>query len=112
VLEVLEKDWVRTARSKGLSNSATIVKHVLRNALVPVATVLGPLTAILITGSFVVEYIYAVPGMGRFFITAVSNRDYDLIIGTTLIFAVLLIVANAVVDIVYHMLDPRMQTGG
>jgi oligopeptide transport system permease protein len=111
VLEVLEKDWVRTARSKGLSNSATIVKHVLRNALVPVATVLGPLTAILITGSFVVEYIYAVPGMGRFFITAVSNRDYDLIIGTTLIFAVLLIVANAVVDIIYQMLDPRMQTG-
>jgi oligopeptide transport system permease protein len=112
VLEVLEKDWVRTARSKGLSNTSTIIKHVLRNALVPVATVLGPLTAILITGSFVVEYIYAVPGMGRFFITAVSNRDYDLIIGTTLIFAVLLIIANAVVDIVYHMLDPRMEAGG
>lgn len=112
VLEVLEKDWVRTARSKGLSARATIVKHVLRNALVPVATVLGPLTAILITGSFVVEYIYAVPGMGRFFITAVSNRDYDLIIGTTLIFAALLIVSNAVVDIVYHLLDPRMQTEG
>lgn len=112
VLEILEKDWVRTARSKGLSDRATITKHVLRNALVPVATVLGPLTAILITGSFVVEYIYAVPGMGRFFITAVSNRDYDLIIGTTLIFAVLLIIANALVDIVYQLLDPRMQIGG
>ena len=112
VLDVLEKDWVRTARSKGLSNNATIIRHVLRNALVPVATVLGPLTAILITGSFVVEYIYAVPGMGRFFITAVGNRDYDLIIGTTLIFAVLLIISNAMVDIIYQVLDPRMQLGG
>ncbi len=112
VLDVLEKDWVRTARSKGLSNTSTIIRHVLRNALVPVATVLGPLTAILITGSFVVEYIYAVPGMGRFFITAVGNRDYDLIIGTTLIFAVLLIISNAMVDIIYQVLDPRMQLGG
>jgi oligopeptide transport system permease protein len=109
VLEVLEKDWVRTARSKGLSNKNTVIKHVLRNALVPVATVLGPLTAILITGSFVVEYIYAIPGMGRFFITAVSNRDYDLIIGTTLVFAVLLIIANTIVDIVYQVLDPRIR---
>jgi oligopeptide transport system permease protein len=109
VLEVLEKDWVRTARSKGLSSRGTVLKHVLRNALVPVATVLGPLTAILITGSFVVEYIYAIPGMGRFFITAVSNRDYDLIIGTTLVFAVLLIIANTVVDIIYQILDPRIR---
>jgi len=112
VLDVLDKDWVRTARSKGLSNTSTVIKHVLRNALVPVATVLGPLTAILITGSFVVEYIYAVPGMGRFFITAVGNRDYDLIIGTTLIFAVLLIISNAAVDIIYQILDPRMQLNG
>jgi oligopeptide transport system permease protein len=109
VLDVMDKDWVRTARSKGLSGNATILRHVLRNALVPVCTVLGPLTAILITGSFVVEYIYAVPGMGRFFITAVGNRDYDLIIGTTLIFAVLLIISNAAVDIIYQFLDPRMQ---
>jgi len=109
VLEVTEKDWVRTARSKGLSSGQTVLKHVLRNALVPVATVLGPLTAILITGSFVVEYIYAVPGMGRFFITAVTNRDYDLIMGTTLVFAVILIVANTVVDIAYNFLDPKMQ---
>lgn len=112
VLEVLEKDWVRTARSKGLSDVQTLTRHVLRNALVPVATVLGPLTAILITGSFVVEFIYAVPGMGRFFITAVLNRDYDLIMATTLVFAVLLIVANTVVDIIYTVLDPRMQVKG
>jgi oligopeptide transport system permease protein len=112
VLEVIEKDWVRTARSKGLPYVQTILRHVLRNALVPVVTVLGPLTAILITGSFSVEYIYAIPGMGRFFITAVQNRDYDLVIGTTLIFAVLLIVASAIVDVVYQVLDPRMQIEG
>lgn len=109
VLEVMEKDYVRTARSKGLSSSKTIVKHVLRNALVPVLTVLGPLTAIIITGSFVVEYMYAIPGMGRFFITAVSNRDYDLIMATTLVFAVLLVVANTIVDVFYTVLDPRIQ---
>ncbi|MBX9880223.1 MAG: ABC transporter permease [Candidatus Obscuribacterales bacterium] len=112
VLEVMEKDYVRTARSKGLSSSKTIVKHVLRNALVPVLTVLGPLTAIVITGSFVVEYMYAIPGMGRFFITAVSNRDYDLIMATTLIFAVLLVIANTIVDVLYTVLDPRMQVKG
>lgn len=109
VLEIMEKDWVRTARTKGLSTFETVRKHVLRNALVPVATVLGPLTAILITGSFVVEFIYAIPGMGRFFITAVINRDYDLIMGTTLIFAVILIIANTIVDITYTLLDPRMR---
>lgn len=112
VLEVLEKDWVRTARTKGLSPAQTITKHVLRNALVPVATVLGPLTAILITGSFVVEFIYAIPGMGRFFITAVLNRDYDLIMATTLIFAVFLIIANTIVDVVYTVLDPRIRVKG
>ena len=109
VLEVLEKDWVRTARSKGLSGFATISKHVLRNALVPVVTVLGPLTAILVTGSFVVEFVYAIPGMGRFFITAVMNRDYDLIMGTTLLFALILIFTNTIVDIIYTFLDPRIR---
>ena len=112
VLEVLEKDWVRTARSKGLSQWSTVIKHTLRNALVPVVTVLGPLTAILITGSFVVEYLYAIPGMGRFFVTAVTNRDYDLVMGTTLIFAALLIVTNALVDVAYQILDPRMKVEG
>lgn len=112
VLEILEKDWVRTARSKGLSKYATVVRHVLRNALVPVVTVLGPITAALITGSFVVEYIYAIPGMGRFFITAVGNRDYDLIMATTLIFSVLLLITNTIVDITYKFLDPRMEIEG
>lgn len=112
VLEVLEKDWVRTARSKGLSKYSTVVRHVLRNAMIPVLTVLGPITAALITGSFVVEYIYAVPGMGRFFITAVSNRDYDLIMATTLVFSVLLLITNTLVDIGYKFLDPRMEVNG
>ncbi|MBX9688381.1 MAG: ABC transporter permease [Candidatus Obscuribacterales bacterium] len=112
VLDVLDRDYVRTARSKGLSYWQTITAHVLRNALIPVVTVLGPLTAILVTGSFVVEYIYAIPGMGRFFITAVSNRDYDLIIGTTLVFGVLLIITNTIVDIAYMLLDPRMKVEG
>ncbi|MBX9671067.1 MAG: ABC transporter permease [Candidatus Obscuribacterales bacterium] len=112
VLEILEKDWVRTARSKGLSHFSTIVKHVIRNALVPVITVLGPITASLVTGSFVVEYIYAIPGMGRFFITAVGNRDYDLIMATTLLFALLLLLTNTLVDIGYKFLDPRMEVEG
>lgn len=112
ILETIERDWVRTARSKGLDFWSTLIKHVLRNALVPIVTVLGPLTAILITGSFVVEFIFAVPGMGRFFITAVSNRDYDLIIGTTLVFGIILIVTNMIVDIAYTMLDPRIKIEG
>jgi oligopeptide transport system permease protein len=109
MLDAFNKDWVRTAKIKGQSYWQTVLKHVLRNALIPITTVLGPLSAILITGSFTVEYIYAIPGMGRFFITAVSNRDYDLVLGTTLIFAVLLVTANTIVDILYHILDPRIE---
>ncbi len=108
VIDALSKDWVRTAQIKGEPYLQTVINHALRNALIPIITVLGPLSAILITGSFVVETIYAIPGMGRFFITAVSNRDYDLVIGTTLIFALLLIIANTIVDILYHILDPRI----
>lgn len=109
MVEVLQKDWVRTARSKGLSYPQTIIRHVLRNSLLPVLTIFGPLTAILITGSFTVEYIYAIPGMGRFFITAVINRDYDLIMATSLIFALILIVCNTIVDMAYTLLDPRVR---
>jgi len=109
MLEVLQKDWVRTARSKGLSSVRTIFKHVLRNSLIPVVTILGPITAMLITGSFTVEYIYAIPGMGRFFITAVINRDYDLIMATSLVFAIILIGTNTIVDLAYTVLDPRIR---
>jgi oligopeptide transport system permease protein len=109
VLEMMGKDWVATARSKGLSTQTTIFRHVLRNALIPIVTVLGPMVAITMTGSFVVEYLYAIPGMGRFFITAVSNRDYDLILGTSLVFAVIILIANALVDIAYGLLDPHLK---
>lgn len=108
VLENINKDWVQVARARGLSEAKVILIHVLRNAMIPVVTILGPMTAILLTGSFVVEYIFAIPGMGRFFITAVSNRDYDLVIGTTLVFAVILTVSNGFVDIFYRVIDKRI----
>jgi len=109
MLEVMEKDYVRTARAKGLSGAAVILKHVLRNSMGPVVTVIGPLTAMLVTGSFIVEKIFSVPGMGRFFITAVTNRDYPLIMGVTLVYTALIVVMNLVVDVVYTVLDPRVR---
>jgi oligopeptide transport system permease protein len=111
VLEVLEKDYVRTARAKGLSGAMVIGKHVLKNSLGPVVTVIGPLTAMLVTGSFIVEKIYSVPGMGRYFITAVTNRDYPLVMGVTIVYAVLIVLMNFIVDLVYTFLDPRVRLG-
>lgn len=109
ILETNRQDYVRTARSKGLSEGVILFRHILRNAISPVVTILGPLTAALVTGSFVVEFIFSVPGMGKFFITAVTNRDYPLIMGVTLIYAVLIVVANLAVDILYTFIDPRVK---
>lgn len=109
MLEVMEKDFVRTARAKGLSGSVVILKHVMRNSLGPVVTVVGPLVAMLVTGSFIVEKIFSVPGMGRFFITAVTNRDYPLVMGVTLVYTILIVAMNFLVDIVYTILDPRVR---
>ena len=109
MLEVLGKDYVRTARAKGLSGAKVILKHVLRNSLGPVVTVVGPLTAMLVTGSFIIEKIFSVPGMGRFFITAVTNRDYPLIMGVTLVYTALIVAMNILVDVVYTVLDPRVR---
>jgi oligopeptide transport system permease protein len=109
ILETAGEDYVRTARAKGLSENRVLIKHILKNSLIPVVTVFGPLAAALITGSFIVEHIFAVPGMGRFFVTAVANRDYPLIMGVTLIYATFLVFANLVVDILYGLLDPRMR---
>lgn len=109
ILETNRQDYVRTARSKGLSEGVILFRHILKNALSPVVTILGPLTAALVTGSFVVEFIFSVPGMGKFFITAVTNRDYPLIMGVTLIYAVLIVVANLLVDIFYTFIDPRVK---
>ncbi len=109
LLETLEEDFVRTARAKGVKETVVLFKHALRNSLIPVLTVLGPLLAALVTGSFVVEYVFAIPGMGRFFITAVTDRDYPLIMGVTLVYTAILVCANLLVDMLYSVLDPRIK---
>lgn len=110
LIEALGEDFVRTARAKGLKESVVLLKHALSYSLIPVLTVMGPLTAALLTGSFVVEYVFAIPGMGRFFITAVTDRDYPMIMGVTLVYTVLLVGANLVVDLLYGYVDPRIRT--
>jgi oligopeptide transport system permease protein len=110
LVEALGEDFVRTARAKGLKESIVLGKHALGNSLIPVLTVMGPLTAALLTGSFVVEYVFAIPGMGRFFISAVTDRDYPLIMGVTLVYTALLVCANLIVDVLYGYVDPRIRT--
>lgn len=109
LLQVLHEDYIRTAYSKGLRDRTVIGKHALKNALIPVATVMGPLAAFLLTGSFVTEMIFAVPGVGREFVRSIGNRDYPLVMGTVLLFAFVLVLANAIVDITYALLDPRIR---
>lgn len=109
VLEVIRSDYIRTGRAKGLSETTLLFKHVLRNSLIPVLTFSGPLVAGIITGSFVVEQIFAIPGIGKHMVLSVSNRDYPLILGTTLIFSVLLVLCNLVVDLLYAYVDPRIK---
>lgn len=108
MLEVLRQDYIRTARAKGLREQVILIRHALRNAMIPVATVLGPALAGLITGSFFVETLFSFPGMGRLFVQSVSQRDYSVIMGTGLFYALLIALANLVVDIVYGWLDPRI----
>ena len=110
LIEILGEDFVRTARAKGAHEYSVITKHALRNSLIPILTVMGPLTATLLTGSFVVEYVFAIPGMGRFFITAVTDRDYPLIMGVTLVYTAILVSANFTVDLLYSWVDPRIRT--
>jgi oligopeptide transport system permease protein len=109
VLDVLASDYIRTARAKGLTEREILFNHVLKNSLYPVVSVLGPLIAGLVTGSFVIEFIFSVPGMGNFFITAVTNRDYPLIMGVTLVYAVLIVIVHILVDLMYGWLDPRVR---
>ncbi len=109
LLQVLNEDYIRTARAKGLRESTTIWRHAMKNALIPVVTVLGPLFAFLVTGTVVTEQVFAIPGMGKFFIQSVTNRDYSVIMGTILMFSSFLVIANFVVDLVYAMLDPRIR---
>jgi oligopeptide transport system permease protein len=110
LIESLREDFIRTARAKGINEAGVLFKHALSQSLIPMLTVMGPLTATLLTGSFVVEYVFAIPGMGRFFITAVTDRDYPLIMGVTLIYTALLVSANFVVDLLYGFVDPRIRT--
>jgi oligopeptide transport system permease protein len=109
MLEVLRQDYVRTARAKGLAERVVITRHMIKNALIPVVTILGPALAALVTGSFVIETMYSFPGMGRTFVSAIFQRDYSMIMGTTLFFAVLVALANLSVDVVYVFLDPRIR---
>jgi oligopeptide transport system permease protein len=109
MLEVISSDYVKTADSKGLSKLRIILVHQLRNALMPVVTLLGPIVATVITGTFVVENVFAIPGLGRHYVTSVQNLDYTLITGLTIFFAVILVAMNLVVDLVYALIDPRIQ---
>lgn len=108
LLQVLNEDYIRTARAKGLSEQVVISVHALKNSMIPVATILGPMFAALTTGTFIVELIFGVPGLGRYFISSIGNRDYPVIMGTTLLYGFFLVFANLVVDIMYAMLDPRI----
>ena len=108
LLDVMGQDYIRTAKAKGLSNFKILFKHALRNAVLPVVTYVGPMLASLMTGSFVVEKIFTVPGLGRDFVSAINQCDYTLIMGTTIVLATLIITANVIVDILYKIIDPRI----
>lgn len=109
MLEIKRQDYIRTARAKGLSEASVISRHMLRNGLIPVITVLGPAIADLVTGSFIIESIFNVPGMGREFVAAIGQRDYSMIMGTTLFYALLVAIANMSVDLSYGLFDPRIR---
>jgi oligopeptide transport system permease protein len=109
MIEVIQQDYIRTARSKGLPERVVVYKHALKNALVPIVTYLGPLTAGVLTGSFVIEKIFAIPGLGQHFVNSISNRDYTTILGVTVFYATFLVLMNLIVDIVYKYIDPRIR---
>ncbi|MBD3949982.1 ABC transporter permease [Tuanshanicoccus lijuaniae] len=112
MLEQNTSEYVKLARAKGLTKWTIVFKHSLRNALLPVITYLGPLTAGVITGSFIVENIFAIPGLGKHFVTSINNRDYTMIMGTTVFYAILLLFAVLIVDIIYVLVDPRIKLEG
>ncbi|MCR5397724.1 MAG: ABC transporter permease [Lachnospiraceae bacterium] len=109
MLDVIGQDYMRTARAKGVSTFKMIFKHALRNAILPVVTYMGPLLASLMTGSFIIEKIFTIPGLGHEFVGAITSRDYPLIMGTTIFLATFIIVMNVVVDILYAFIDPRIK---
>ncbi|MGL4989464.1 MAG: ABC transporter permease [Cetobacterium sp.] len=109
LIEVMKSDYIRTARAKGLSRGRIIVKHALRNTLIPIVTYLGPLVAGILTGSFVIEKIFAIPGLGSEFVTTITNRDYTVILGVTIFYSAFLMVSNLIVDLLYVVIDPRIK---
>jgi oligopeptide transport system permease protein len=111
MIEVLQQEFIQTAKSKGLSSFQIIWRHVLRNALLPVVTYLGPLTAAVVTGSFAVEKIFGIPGLGQWFVLCITNRDYTVIMGTTVFYSALLMFAVFLVDVLYCFIDPRIKIG-
>ena len=111
MLEILRQDHVRTARAKGLKHRLVVLRHVVRNGLIPVITILGPALAGLITGTIIIENVFGVPGMGYLFIQSITARDYPVIMGTTLFYAFLVVIGNMVVDITYGIVDPRIRVG-
>lgn len=108
MLDVLGQDYIRTAKAKGVSGTRVIFGHALKNSLIPVITYFGPMLAYIVTGSLVVEQIYAVPGIGRAFVSSITNRDYPMIMGTTIVLATLIVIMNLVSDILYKVVDPRI----
>lgn len=109
MVEVMQQDYIQTAKSKGLNSFQIIVRHVMRNALLPVVTYLGPLTAAILTGSFAIEKIFGIPGLGSWFVTSITNRDYTVIMGTTIFYSAILMLCVFVVDLLYCLIDPRIQ---
>ena len=109
MLEVMNQDYIRTAYSKGLSERAVIYVHALKNAIIPVITYLGPLTAGILTGSFVIEQVFGVPGLGTFFVTSITNRDYTTIMGVTIFYSALLVAFNLFADLLLVIIDPRIK---
>ena len=110
MIEVLQQDYILTARSKGLSSISILFKHAMRNSILPVVTYIGPLAASILTGSFIVEKIFAIPGLGYWFVMSVSNRDYTVILGVTVFYSCLLMICVFLVDILYTWIDPRTRT--
>jgi oligopeptide transport system permease protein len=111
MLEVLSQDYIRTARAKGLPERVVIMKHAMKNAILPVVSYLGPAAAAILTGSIVIEKIFAIPGLGTHFVNGALNRDYTLVMGTILLYSALLVIFNFLVDITYHYIDPRIKLG-
>jgi oligopeptide transport system permease protein len=109
MLEVTRKDYIRTAHSKGIRDQAVVSRHMIRNALIPVITILGPTLAFLVTGSFIIERIFGIPGIGQFYITSISTRDYSLLMAMTMLYAFAVAFLNVVVDVLYAYIDPRIR---